>query len=245
MNCYCQSYFYNLQPAPGKLPMKILIIEDEAELANAIASFLEQENYTCETAPNQAQALEKIHLYYYDCVLVDIMLPDGNGLNLVKELKKEKSDAGIIIISARNALDDRIDGLDIGADDYLTKPFHLPELNARIKSLLRRRNHDGNQEIIYNEIKVVPESRQVYVNEQSLKLTRKEYDIITYFIINQERVLTREALAENLIGDQADMLDSFDFIYSHVKNLRKKILNAGGRDYIHAVYAIGYRFGEL
>ena len=224
--------------------MHILIIEDERELAVSMEKFLAKNNFRCDLALNFEQALEKINLYNYDCIIVDVMLPDGNGLEIVRELKKKHSRSGVIIVSANNALDDKIKGLDIGADDYLTKPFYLPELSARINSILRRRTFDGEQEVIFNEIRLLPEDRLVFVSDKILDLTPKEYDLLLFFISNHARTLSREAIAEHLLGEQADMLDSFDFIYTHVKNLRKKIISAGGGDYLHTVYSIGYRFGE-
>ena len=222
--------------------MKILIIEDEKELANSVAEYLTGQNYKCELAYNYDDALDKLELYQYDCAIVDIMLPDGNGLELVKYLKEQHSDSGIIIVSAKNALDDRIKGLNLGADDYLTKPFHLAELNARIDSIIRRRKFKGNEEVVFNELKIIPHSRLVSVNDIALDLTKKEYDLLLFFLSNKNKVLTREAIAENLLGDQADMMNSFDFIYSHVKNLRKKILHAKGKDRIKTIYSIGYKF---
>ncbi|HED37527.1 MAG TPA: response regulator transcription factor [Ignavibacteria bacterium] len=222
--------------------MKILIIEDEKDLANSAAEYLTGQNYKCELAYNYDEALDKLELYQYDCAVVDIMLPDGNGLELIKYLKERHSDSGIIIVSAKNALDDRIKGLNLGADDYLTKPFHLAELNARIDSIIRRRKFKGNEEVVFDELKIIPHSRLVFVNDITLDLTKKEYDLLLFFLSNKNKVLTREAIAENLLGDQADMMDSFDFIYSHVKNLRKKILNAKGKDRIKTIYSIGYKF---
>lgn len=223
--------------------MNILIIEDEKELADSIKVFLKESDFRCDVVYTFKQALEKISIYQYDCIVADIMLPDGNGLELVRILKKNHSHSGVIIVSAKNALDDKIEGLDIGADDYLTKPFHLPELSARINSIIRRRMFEGEQEILFNEIRLIPEKRQVFVQDQLLEMTPKEYDLLLFFLSNRNRTLTREAIAEHLLGEQADMLDSFDFIYTHVKNLRKKIIEAGGGDYLHTVYAIGYRFG--
>ncbi len=222
--------------------MKILIVEDEIDLSNSIATYLRQEKFNCEAVLNYADALEKINLYNYNVIVVDITLPDGNGLELIRELKKNRSKSGIIIISAKNALDDKISGLDIGADDYLTKPFHLSELNARIKSLIRRRDFDGNNEIILDELKIDPELMTVKVNDQDLSLTRKEYDLLIFFLANKNRVLSKESIAEHLWGDDIDMVDSYDFLYSHIKNLRKKIMEKGGRDYIQSVYGIGYKF---
>jgi DNA-binding response OmpR family regulator len=165
-------------------------------------------------------------------------------LNLIRTLKQNKSETGIIIISARNSLDDKITGLEIGADDYLTKPFHLPELNARIKSIIRRRSFGGVNEIVFNDIRVLPEQMEVHVNGQPLTLTKKEYDLIVFFLSNRDRVLTREAIAEHLWGDEMDMADSFDFIYTHIKNLRKKIIEKNGEDYIKTIYGMGYKFTD-
>lgn len=222
--------------------MKLLIIEDENSLAESIVDYLGKEGFTSEIALNYDEALFKINLYQYDCIIVDIMLPGGSGLELVEVLKKKHSQTGIIIISAKDALDDKIRGLDIGADDYLTKPFHLPELNARIKSIIRRKSFEGEQEIVIENLKILLPAREVYVKSNLLDLTKKEFDLLIFFVRNKNRVLTKEAIAENLLGDHADMLDSFNFIYTHVKNLRKKIIDAGGRDYIKTVYATGYKF---
>ena len=181
-------------------------------------------------------------LYDYDCVLVDISLPDGSGFGVIKELKKRKSEAGIIIISAKNSLDDKIKGLEIGADDYMTKPFHLSELNARIKSIIRRRNFSGQTEIIANEISIIPEEALVKVNSQPIELTKKEYDLLLFLLSNKNRVLTKESIAEHLWGDDMDTSDSFDFIYTHIKNLRRKITEKGGKDYLKTIYGMGYKF---
>jgi DNA-binding response OmpR family regulator len=222
--------------------VKILLIEDEKELSNAIETYLKKENYLCETAFTFDQAREKVHLYQYDCILVDINLPDGNGLDIIRELKVNQSEAGILIISAKNSLDDRLTGLDIGADDYLTKPFHLSELNARIKSIIRRRNFGGKNEILMKELRIIPDSMQVYVNGKQIILTKKEFDLLIFFLSNKDRVLTKEALAEHLWGEEMDMADSFDFIYTHIKNIRRKIMDKGGHDYIQTIYGMGYKF---
>jgi DNA-binding response OmpR family regulator len=224
--------------------MKILLVEDQKELANDIVNFLQKEHFLCEAVTTFEGAIEKVHLYQYDCVIVDIGLPDGNGLDVIKALKKSEAPAGIIVISAKNSLEDKITGLEIGADDYLTKPFHLTELNARVKSIIRRLNFNGANEITFNEITILSSSMEVLVNREPIGLTRKEYDLLMYFLSNKERVLTREAMAEHLWGDQMDMADSFDFIYTHIKNLRKKMVEKGGRDYIRTVYGLGYKFTE-
>jgi len=222
--------------------MKILLIEDEKELCRSIETYLKQENYLCESALTYEDALEKVSMYVYDCIVVDITLPDGNGLDIIRALKENKTETGIIIISAKNSLDDKIIGLDIGADDYLTKPFHLSELNARIKSIIRRRNFGGSNEIILNEIHILPDQMQVMIEGNEIILTKKEFDLLIFFISNQNRVLTKEAIAEHLWGEEMDMADSFDFIYTHIKNLRKKMLEKGGHDYINTIYGMGYKF---
>jgi DNA-binding response OmpR family regulator len=222
--------------------MKILVIEDEAALCETMVTYLEEEGYRCEQAGTVELGSEKVNLYEYDCMLVDIGLPDGSGLSLIKELKKCHPETGIIIISAKNSLDDKISGLDLGADDYLTKPFHLPELNSRIKSLLRRRKFEGKQELVIEEISIQPENRQVFVGGEQLPLTRKEFDLLMFFVSNRGRVLTKESIAEHLWGDFADSADSFDFVYSHIKNLRRKLLERTKTDYFQNVYGTGYTF---
>jgi DNA-binding response OmpR family regulator len=224
--------------------MKILVIEDEQALCETIVSYLDEEGYRCEQAGTVELGTEKVNLYEYDCMLVDIGLPDGNGLSLVKELKKIHPETGIIIISAKNSMDDKISGLDLGADDYLTKPFHLPELNSRIKSLIRRRKFEGKQELVIDKITIIPESRKVLVDGEPLQITRKEFDLLMFFVSNRGRVQTKESIAEHLWGDFADAADSFDFVYSHIKNLRRKLLERTGTDYFQNVYGTGYTFIE-
>lgn len=224
--------------------MKILIIEDEVQLAEAVESYLKMEGYVCEKAFDFHQASEKIALYDYDCALVDINLPNGSGLDLIRILKSKKSVTGIIIISARQSIDDRITGLEIGADDYLTKPFNLPELNARIKSIIRRIHFKGDNIIEFNELKIDTKTYQVWVKGVEVILTKKELDLLLFFLSNKNRVLTKEAISENLWGDYADTLDSFEFIYTHIKNLRKKLIQHGSADYIRNVYGMGYKFTE-
>jgi DNA-binding response OmpR family regulator len=225
-------------------PMKLLLIEDERSLADSIQNYFQRENFICEWADDYESALEKINLYRYDCVLVDIMLPDGDGLDAIRELKKRSPETGIIIISAKNSLDDRITGLNLGSDDYLTKPFHLSELNARVQAVIRRRNFQGNQRIVFGKINIEPQEHTVLANEQEVVLTRKEYDLLIYLIANKNRVLTKESIAEHLWGDDADMMDNFDFIYTHIKNLRKKLLEKGAPDYLKSIYGVGYKFSE-
>ncbi len=222
--------------------MKILLIEDEAELRKSISQYLHQEGYIIESVGDFKKASEKIGDYDYDCILVDITLPFGNGLDIIKQLKKSNSKAGIIIISAKNSSDDKITGLDLGADDYLAKPFNLAELNSRIKALIRRRNFDGNKAIVVNEITIVPEERTVKVNNELVVLTPKEYDLLLFFISNKNRVVSKNSIAENLWGDDSDQMDSHDFIYVHLRNLRKKLSDKGCEDYVQSIYGIGYNF---
>jgi|TARA_B110000971_G_scaffold127195_1_gene130138 DNA-binding response OmpR family regulator len=222
--------------------MKILIVEDEKELVDDLNEFLDDQGYIIEVAPTTSVAREKIFVYQYDILILDLGLPDGSGLDVLKYVKKHKPQTGIIILTARDSLDDKISGLDLGADDYMTKPFLLSELNARIKSIHRRRNFDGNSTIIFNEIEIDTDKMRVSINDQNLTLTRKEYELILYFVINKNKVLTKESIIEHLWGDHSDMFDSLDFIYTHIKNLRKKMQDMGGADYLKSVYGIGYKF---
>lgn len=222
--------------------MKILIIEDEKELARSIDQYLSAENYLCETAATFNEAMGKIGVYEYDCILLDITLPDGNGLKILEALKKENKQDGVIIISAKDSLDDKIKGLEIGADDYLTKPFHLSELNARIFSLIRRRQFNNSNIVKQDELEIDLMARTVSANQQEILLTKKEFDLLMYFVGNKNRVLSKSTLAEHLSGDFADMLDNHDFVYAHVKNLKKKLNDAGCEPYIKTVYGTGYKW---
>jgi len=222
--------------------VKVLIIEDEKELSSSIVDFLKSENYKCEAVFDLETAREKIGLYEYDCILLDITLPGGNGLDLLRMLKAEGKTDGVIIISARNSLDDRVRGLEMGADDYLPKPFHLAELGARVKALIRRNKFDGADSIQYGSMKVDFRSHIVLVNETKLELTKSELDLLLFLVANRNRVVSKNAIGEHLSGDHADRFDNFDFVYSHIKNLKKKIAEAGGEDLIRTVYRLGYKF---
>ena len=224
--------------------MKILIIEDEITLAKSIEEYLKMDGNICEIATTFDEAWMKAGVYEYDCILVDITLPGGDGLDVIRELKRQHSRAGVIIISAKNSLEDKITGLEIGSDDYLPKPFHLAELNARIKALVRRKEFGGDKSIKFQELTVLPDEKELFVNGKKVPLTRSEYELLLYFLANKNRVLTKESIAEHLAGDHADTLDNFDFIYSHIKNLRRKLLQNGAEDYLKAVYGVGYKFTD-
>ncbi len=225
--------------------MKILIIEDNEELQKDIQVFLNKEGNVCEIASDYRAAYAKIIAYPYDILIVDLVLPYGSGLDIIRNVKKEKLDTGIIVISAREDVQERIKALELGADDYLTKPFFLSELNARIKALFRRKAQKGNMDLHFNEITIRPDEFELRVHGKPAKLTRKEFEIIHFFMVNPNRLLTKEALAEHLWGDHIENLDSFDFVYTHIANLRKKIANLNGKDYIKSIYSVGYKFTDL
>ncbi len=222
--------------------MKILIVEDEKELVKSMAQFLRQESYVCEVAYTEREANEKILIFDYDCILLDISLPDGNGLKILQKLKENNKTDGVIIITAKDSLDDKIKGLNLGADDYLPKPFYLPELSARISAVVRRKRFDGNNKLVFKEIVVDLLGKTVSVLNKPVDLTRKEYDLLIFLMANKNRVVSKNAIAEHLSGDDAELLDKFDFIYSHIKNLKKKMTEAGCEDYIKTVYGLGYKF---
>lgn len=225
--------------------MKILIVEDEQNLRETISVSLQKEKFIVETAADYSSALDKINDYDYDCILLDIMLPGGSGLDLLRELKRLHRSDSVLIISAKDSLDDKVDGLELGADDYLTKPFHLAELNARIKSLIRRRHIKGDLSVSIGNIQLFPDKRQVFVKGTPLQLNRKEFDLLYYFVANPNRVINKMSLAESVWGDNIDQADSLDFIYSQVKNLRKKLKQAEATVELKAVYGFGYKLTEL
>lgn len=225
--------------------MRLLLVEDEKDLSQSILSYIINEGYNCDSSCDYDDAAYKINMYNYDCAIIDIMLPGGSGLEIIKQLKKINSKTGIIVISAKDSLDDKITGLEIGADDYLTKPFHLAELNARIKSVLRRRNFDGKKNIKLNEIEILPESKETRVNAELVELTKKEFEILLYLVNNKERVLTKESIAEYVWGEDSNNFDNLDFVYTHVKNLRKKLSEKNCKDYIKSIYGIGYKFTSI
>ena len=224
--------------------MKILIIEDEPSLREIMQRYLEKERYVIEVAGTVSDALMKVSDYDYDCILLDIMLPDGDGLSILRQLKAMHKQENVIIISAKDSIDDKITGLNLGADDYLAKPFHLVELAARVASVIRRKHHEGEIFIEAGNVKIVPGKFEVYIKGVLIDLNRKEYDILYYFISRPNRLVNKETLAEAVWGDHIDQVDNFDFIYAQIKNLRKKLKDSGSTLEIKAVYGFGYKLIE-
>jgi DNA-binding response OmpR family regulator len=222
--------------------MKILIVEDEKTLSDSIASYLRQEDFICDTAYTFREALKQTETYDYDCILLDINLQDGSGLDILAELKRNNKSDGVLIISARNSLSDKVTGLTLGADDYLPKPFHLSELGARVSAIIRRKNFGGNNLLSFHDLTIDTMARSVSVNQKEVDLTRKEYQLLLYFAYNKGRVLSKNAIAEHLWRDDLGGGMNYDFIYTHIKNLRRKLLDAGADDYIQSIYGMGYKF---
>lgn len=224
--------------------MKLLVIEDEPGLRDSIRDYFTAAGNICETAGDYPAALQKINLYRYDCIILDITLPNGNGLDILQEIKRIRYPDGVLIVSARNSLDDRLKGLHLGADDYLTKPFHLSELLARVMAIVRRKSYDGNHLLVFNEIEIDLQAKTVTVGDNPVKFTKREYALLLYFIVNKGKVVSKNALAEHIWGDGIDISDNFDFIYSHIKNVRKKLVDAGCKDYIQSAYGMGYKLHD-
>jgi DNA-binding response OmpR family regulator len=224
--------------------MKLLVVEDERDLSDNICTYLGKEQFICETAYDYRAAIEKIHSDEYACIILDIMLPFGNGMDLLKILKDEGKTDGVLIISAKNSLEDRIKGLQIGADDYLAKPFHLSELAARVNAIIRRKVHSGNNIVSFNEITVDTLAKEVAIKNEPVELTRKEYELLLYFISNQRRVISKNALVAHLWSHEMGTGESADFIYTHIKNLRKKLQEKGCGDYIKSLYGMGYKLTD-
>jgi DNA-binding response OmpR family regulator len=224
--------------------MKILIVEDEKELSQSICDYLSGEQFVCEQAFDYKSAIEKISLYEYACIVLDITLPGGSGMDILKDLKAENKLDGVLIISAKNSIDDKVFGLKAGADDYLAKPFHLSELAARVAAIIRRKSFEGKTVLRFDALQVDLSKKEVRVSDEPVELTRKEYELLLYFIGNKGRVINKNAIAIHLWGDNMDIADNYDFIYTHIKNLRKKLVLAGAKDYIRSVYGMGYKFTE-
>lgn len=220
--------------------MKLLFVEDDRDLLKSLLFYFNDLGYTCEKARSLEESQEKILMYTYDCIVLDISLPDGSGLEIVKYIKQQNLDVGVLILSANSNLDYKLKGLDLGADDYMTKPFHLSELNARVKSIIRRKKQGGKNAIDFNEISIDTEAKEVRVHGEIVRLTKKEYDLLLYFMFNKNKVVTKSSISEHLWGDFMDQTDSFDSVYSHVKNLKKKLKDKGSVDYISSLYGVGY-----
>lgn len=221
--------------------MKLLIVEDEISLLRSIKDYFEQSDFLCEGVQTYSEAVRKIEDFDYDCIILDINLPGGSGFDLLKELRKDKKEDGVIIISARNSLDDKLVGLGLGADDYLTKPFHLSELNARIKALIRRKYSQGNNIIETGNFRLDLFSRNVTYHNKPVTLTKNEFDLLLFLLNNKNKVISKKAIAEHLFGEKADDLSSLDFIYSHIKNLKRKLKDKGSEEIIESVYGLGYK----
>ena len=224
--------------------MKILIIEDEIEIATSIKNYLSSNDFICESASTLKIAIEKIDLYSYDCILLDLMLTDGDGFKILEILKSQNKTDGVIIISAKDTLETKIEGLTLGADDYLTKPFHLSELLVRIQALVRRKQFNGNNVVSFNEIEIDTISKSVKIKGNKIEFTKKEMDLLLFLIGNKNKVLSKSAIAEHLSGDMADMLDNHDFVYAHIKNMKKKLKEMGAADYLKSVYGTGYKWED-
>ena len=222
--------------------MKILVIEDEKEVANSVCEYLGENGFSCEFAYDADIAVEKLESKAYACIILDITLPGGNGLDILKHLRQIGNSDGVLIISARNSVDDKVRGLQKGADDYLAKPFHLSELLARVEAIIRRKFFDGTSVIRFEALVIDPVSKSIRYNDLEINLTKKEYELFLYLVSNKNRVVTKEAITEHLYGDEIDAHEDFDFLYSQIKNLRKKLSKAGAPDYIKALYGMGYKF---
>lgn len=222
--------------------MKLLIVEDEKKLSDSIVTYLSGEKYLCEQAFTFQDAMMKANVYTYDCILLDLMLPGGDGLDILRAIRARHNPAGVIIVSAKDSLDDTVKGLEIGADDYIAKPFHLAELSMRIYAVIRRREFSSSNVVEDNGIKVDLLKEMTYVNGQEVVLTKSEYELLLFFISNKNKVVSKSALAEHLSGEMADMLDNFDFVYTHIKNLKSKLAKAGVKDCIRNVYGMGYKW---
>lgn len=221
--------------------MKLLIVEDEPSLREIMTRTLRGEGYVVEQASDYASAVEKLAGYSYDCILLDIMLPDGNGLKLLKELKENDRRESVIIISAKDSLEDKVSGLELGADDYLAKPFHLMELSARIRSVARRSMGGGRKGFTLGNVYLDPEGNRVEVGGTEISLLKKEFDILAYFMQRPGHLVDKAVLAEAVWGDHVDQADNFHFVYAQVKNLRRKLEDAGANIELKAVYGFGYK----
>ncbi|MBP6385008.1 MAG: response regulator transcription factor [Pseudarcicella sp.] len=222
--------------------MKLLLIEDELELGESIQAYLKDKTFVCEWATTVSEGIEKLTSFEYECVILDLMLAGDDGFEVLKNIKKLKKSEGVIVISAKENLETRLESFHLGADDYITKPFHLSELLVRIQALIRRKNFNGNSYVTFNEIEIDIFSKTVKLNNQKIDFTKKEIDLLLYLIGNENKVLSKSAIAEHLSGDMADMLDNHDFVYAHIKNLKKKLSKYKCNNYIKSIYGLGYKW---
>jgi DNA-binding response OmpR family regulator len=222
----------------------VLLVEDEKPLSESVSQYLTDCGINCTQAFTYNTAVNKLGASVFDCVVIDIGLPDGSGIDLINYIKKKKIDSGLIIVTARNSLEDKLEGFNTGADDFLVKPFHLSELNARINALVRRKKFDGKEVLDYNEISIQLQSKTVFINGIKINLTKKELELLVYFISNNNKIITKDAIAYSLWKNNADLAVSSEIIYTHIKNLRKKLVENGAKDYVQAMYGVGYKFGE-
>lgn len=224
--------------------MKLLFVEDDRDLLKSLLFYFNEYGYNCENAKSLTEAIDKVSIHNYDCIILDLTLPDGDGLDLLRQIKYKKINVGVIVLSANSNLDDKITGLDLGADDYMTKPFHLSELNSRIRSIIRRKKQDGNHLVEFNELCLDTNAQALTIQNNEIKLTKKEYDLLLYLIQNKNKVVTKSSISEHLWGDYMDQSDSIDSVYSHIKNLKKKLSQNDCKDYIHSLYGVGYIFKD-
>ncbi len=225
--------------------MKLLIIEDEPTLLKDLGEFVDREGFLYELAKDYSTADEKIMLYDYDCIILDINLPDGSGFDILDKLRQHNKLDGVLILSARDSIDDKMKGFELGADDYLTKPFFYSELNARIRAIIRRRKFNINKDILFGNLQIDLDQHQVKVHNELLSFTKKEFAILTHLISNQKRVVSKTALSEYIWGDNIDEADSFGFLFSQMKNLKRKLKEAGALVEITNIYGVGYQIKSL
>ncbi len=225
--------------------MKLLIIEDEPTLLKDLGEFVAREGFLYELAHDYSTAEEKIMLYDYDCVILDINLPDGSGFDILKKLRQHQKLDGVLILSARDSIDDKMRGFELGADDYLTKPFFLSELNARVRAIIRRKKFNTNKDLLFGNILIDLDQHLVKVDNEPLNFTKKEFAILTHLISNQKRVVTKTALSEYIWGDYVDEANSFGFLFSQMKNLKRKLKEAGALIEINNIYGVGYQIKSI
>lgn len=221
--------------------MKILIVEDEASLQELMTLALKKEGYVVENASDYGSAIEKLSVYNYDCVLLDIMLPGGSGFDILEYVRSSDKKVNVIIISAKDSIDDKVRGLELGADDYLAKPFHMAELVARMRSVARRSRNDGDFAYRIGNVALEPDSNRVTVDGRDLPLLKKEFDILAYLMQRRGHLVDKAVLAEAVWGDHVDQADNFQFVYAQMKNLRRKLAEAGADIEIKSVYGFGYK----